>query len=225
MASSLKSRADAASIAGMAGGLQESARRPTIHQATSAYEAWLGRQMPLVQADLKLKHARMAESPFAFLRATFYRWRQLWPEVCSELASAPDVLGVGDLHVENFGTWRDREGRLAWGVNDFDEACWLPYANDLVRLAASARLAARENQLLGAEERMCETLLAGYQEAMSSGGGPGCRGRPGDAPRGLAIALRASLLLTPTELRPGFLAGQPAIGSVSPRTELGREAW
>jgi len=32
------------------------------------------------------------------------------------------VLAVGDLHVENFGTWRDAEGRLIWGVNDFDES-------------------------------------------------------------------------------------------------------
>ena len=54
----------------------------------------------------------MADSPFAFLRATFYRWVQLWPKVCPELANAALVLGVGDLHVENFGTWRDSEGRL-----------------------------------------------------------------------------------------------------------------
>ena len=47
------------------------------------------------------------------------------------------LKGVGDLHVENFGTWRDVEGRLVWGVNDFDEAYALPYTNDLVRLVAS----------------------------------------------------------------------------------------
>lgn len=39
-------------------------------------------------------------------------------------------MAVGDLHVENFGTWRDIEGRLVWGVNDFDEAHPLSYAND-----------------------------------------------------------------------------------------------
>ena len=105
-----------------------------IRQSTRAYEAWLGKQLPLVSADLKLKHQRMARSPFPFLRATFYRWSQLWPEACPDLASAPKVLGVGDLHVENFGTWRDAEGRLIWGVNDFDEPCRLPYANDLVQV-------------------------------------------------------------------------------------------
>jgi len=42
---------------------------------------------------------------------------------------------------KNFGTWRDGDGRLVWGVNDFDEAAVMPYPLDLVRLAASIRLA------------------------------------------------------------------------------------
>ncbi len=51
------------------------------------------------------------------------------------------MLAVGDIHVENFGTWRDAEGRLVWGVNDFDDAARMPYAIDIVRLATSAVLA------------------------------------------------------------------------------------
>ena len=117
-----------------------------IKQASQVYEAWLGNRITLIPADLELKHQRMAESPFPFLQATFYRWIQRWPEVCPDLATAPVVLSVGDLHVENFGTWRDAEGRLIWGINDFDEAFPMPYTNDLVRLAASAILAIRENQ-------------------------------------------------------------------------------
>ncbi len=126
--------------------------------------------MPLLAADLKLKHRRMAESSFGFLRATFYRWAQLWPKICPELAAAPRVLGVGDLHVENFGTWRDGEGRLVWGVNDFDEACTLPYTNDLVRLAVSIQLAVAANHLACDIGAACAALLAGYQEAFAKGG-------------------------------------------------------
>ena len=77
----------------------------------------------------------MAQDALSFLCATFYRWAQLFPALCAKLARAPKVLGIGDLHVENYGTWRDAEGRLVWGINDFDEACPLPYTNDLVRLA------------------------------------------------------------------------------------------
>ena len=29
----------------------------------------------------------MAEAAFPFLRATFYRWMQVWPEACADLAT------------------------------------------------------------------------------------------------------------------------------------------
>src|ERR1035437_5668771 len=143
-----------------------------IKKATTAYEAWLGGKIPLIDVDLRLKHQRMAQSPFPFLRATFYRWVQRWPQVCPELANAPVVLGVGDLHVENFGTWRDGEGRLIWGVNDFDETALIPYTNDLVRLAVSARLAIRENHLSFDPTDACDAILAGYREGFGKSGAP-----------------------------------------------------
>jgi Uncharacterized protein conserved in bacteria (DUF2252) len=143
-----------------------------IQKATREYEAWLAARIPLIQADLDFKHQRMNEGAFPFLRATFYRWVQVWPQVCPELAEAPVVLGVGDLHVENFGTWRDSEGRLIWGVNDFDEACRLPYANDLVRLAASAALAVQAKRLSCDPADLCGAILAGYQESLEEGGRP-----------------------------------------------------
>src|SRR5262249_28327258 len=85
-----------------------------ILQSTRAFEQWMARQIPVVRKDLRLKHQQLAESAFFFLRGTFYRWMQRWPEVCADLADAPKLACVGDLHVENFGTWRDAEGRLVW---------------------------------------------------------------------------------------------------------------
>jgi uncharacterized protein DUF2252 len=82
------------------------------------------------------------------------------------------VLGVGDLHVENFGTWRDGEGRLIWGINDFDEATTLPYTNDLVRLCTSALIAISEARLDTPSQRACESVLEGYTEALREGGEP-----------------------------------------------------
>ena len=114
----------------------------------------------------------MAEDPFNFLRGTFYRWAQVWREVCPELAQAPEVLAVGDLHVENFGTWRDAEGRLVWGVNDFDETYPMPYTNDLVRLAVSANLAASEGHLKIHGTAIAKAILDGYVECLRSGGRP-----------------------------------------------------
>jgi uncharacterized protein DUF2252 len=149
----------------------KSARRSaTILEATASYEAWLGEQVRLIPEDLDRKHVAMRAAPFPFLRATYYRWVQLWPQVCKHLRGAREVLAVGDLHVENFGTWRDAEGRLAWGINDFDE-CWrLPYTNDLVRLAVSARLAISGGDLALDAGAADAALLAGYREGLEAGG-------------------------------------------------------
>ena len=143
-----------------------------IVKATRRFETWLGQHTTIVVPDLRLKHKRMAEGAFPFLRATFYRWMQLWPEVCADLAKAPRVLAVGDLHVENFGTWRDVEGRLVWGVNDFDEAAVLPYTIDLVRLATSAVLAIQAGHLAMKAKEALDAILQGYSKALIEGGRP-----------------------------------------------------
>ena len=143
-----------------------------VVKATRLFEEWLGHRTDLIQKDLHLKHTNMKAAVFPFLRATFYRWAQIWPEVCSELANGPQVLAVGDLHVENFGTWRDAEGRLIWGVNDFDEAHPMAYANDLVRLAVSAHLASEAGSLPLKQRDICDSILEGYREGLRTGGLP-----------------------------------------------------
>jgi hypothetical protein len=141
-----------------------------IQRSTERYEAWLGERIPLIQADIKRKHALMKETAFPFLRATFYRWAQTWPEVSPETFKAPVAQSVGDLHVENFGTWRDVEGRLIWGVNDFDEAWWMPYTCDLVRLATSALMAIAANHMQIEGKRACQAILQGYKDGLRAGG-------------------------------------------------------
>jgi uncharacterized protein (DUF2252 family) len=143
-----------------------------IAKSTCRYESWLGAHTTLVKQDLRLKHRRMAEGVFPFLRATFYRWIERWPEVCADVANAPRLLSVGDLHIENFGTWRDLEGRLVWGVNDFDEAAVLPFTQDLARLAASTLLAIEEGHLSLKARVACAAILDGYRKSLAEGGRP-----------------------------------------------------
>lgn len=113
-----------------------------IHKSTSAYETWLSGQLhgEIAKADLREKHKRMRETAFVFLRATYWRWAERIPQLCPDLNTGPTVLAIGDVHVENFGTWRDEDGRVVWGVNDFDEAAEMPYTLDLLRLVVSAFL-------------------------------------------------------------------------------------
>jgi hypothetical protein len=143
-----------------------------IQQATRQYETWLAGHLRVVSSDLGAKHRMMAGDVFSFLRATFYRWMQLYPALCPKPARAPTVLAVGDLHVENYGTWRDAEGRLIWGINDFDEVFPLPYTVDLVRLATSAWLAGELGHLSLGSANVCEVILEGYAKGLENGGEP-----------------------------------------------------
>jgi hypothetical protein len=135
----------------------------SIQRDTRRYENWLRKQCRVVKHDLDRQHERMAGSSFMFLRATYYRWARKIEEWCPELSDAPHVLAVGDVHTENFGIWRDKEGRLVWGINDYDEAAPMPYLFDLVRLAASARLAPGL-PLTSAE--VGAAILGGYQRGL-----------------------------------------------------------
>ena len=132
-----------------------------IRDSVRGYEAWLRDRLGsrLVEADLAAKHEAMADDAFQFLRGTCWRWCELAPELCPELIAAPQVPSVIDSHAGNFGLWRDVEGRLVWGVNDYDEAAVAPWPLDLVRLAASALVAAPDG--LGARD-VAAAILEGY---------------------------------------------------------------
>ena len=143
-----------------------------IVTATSDFENWVGHHTQLVKTQLAEKHRQMAKSPVQFLRGTFYRWTQIFPEICPELAKAPTVLSVGDLHIASFGTWRDGFGRLIWGIDDFDEAYPLSYANDLVRLAVSAILDASEGEIKVGLGNVIDVILDGYRTCLREGGLP-----------------------------------------------------
>lgn len=127
------------------------------------FEAWLRTQCRVVESDLAHKHKRMRKNAFIFLRATYFRWARRIEAICPALKTAPRVLSVGDTHTENYGTWRDLEGRLVWGVNDFDEAAVMPYPFDLVRLATSARLA--PDMAIGTRETAA-AILDGYKQGV-----------------------------------------------------------
>jgi uncharacterized protein (DUF2252 family) len=138
----------------------------SLTESTAAYERWLKEELAgnLVVNDLHRKHKKMAEAPFPFLRATYWRWSETILDICPALVNAPAVLAVGDIHLENFGTWRDVEGRVVWGVNDFDEAAEMPYALDLVRLGVSAALGCPH---IDTDAHICDNILRGYTRGLA----------------------------------------------------------
>jgi hypothetical protein len=142
------------------------AQMTTIRQSVTAYETWMRAQLgaDLVEVGLDKKHKLMKADRFSFLRGTYWRWAETILDICPELKSAPQLLAIGDTHLENFGTWRDEEGRLVWGANDFDEAAVMPYALDLVRLATSAILARSEDS--PTPRVVADSILAGYRRGL-----------------------------------------------------------
>ena len=98
---------------------------------------------------LRLKVARMAESPLAFLRGTFHLYaRDVMDKVCEAVpvldSSGPELDLVGDIHTENYGTFKAGDGVIHYDINDFDETTRGHFAFDVCRLATSLFLAARE---------------------------------------------------------------------------------
>ncbi len=137
----------------------------SLLEDNTAYEDWLRRHCDVVEADLKAKHDYMRKNAFQFLRATCFRWSRTIEALLPDLAEAPAVLAVGDAHRGNFGTWRDAEGRLIWGINDFDDAALMPYPLDLVRLCTSVRLS--EDEKVRPREAAA-AILAGYRRGLDA---------------------------------------------------------
>ena len=111
-----------------------------------------------------LRMARMAASPFAFLRgsATVMAW---------DLAQSPSightVMIDGDAHVNNFGLFRTPRQDVVFDLNDFDETLVAPWEWDLKRLTASINVAARENGVdADGRDRAVRSASAAYRTTM-----------------------------------------------------------
>ncbi len=111
-----------------------------------------------------VRHARMLQSPFAFLRGSA-------AVMAADLASTPQtglqVELCGDMHVSNFGVFASAERKLVFAINDFDECQFGPWEWDLKRLAASAFVAARH---LGGDTGACDAaaraIVTSYQKRL-----------------------------------------------------------
>lgn len=134
----------------------------------SRYEEWRGKRIQILPRELDRKLAGMYESPWSLARATYPRFATVFAELAPELAKAPSVLSAGDLHPENFGTWRDRAGRLTWGVDNLDEIDLLPYTADLVRLASTALLAIDAGLLALDPDAASAAIEQGWRERVAA---------------------------------------------------------
>jgi hypothetical protein len=109
---------------------------------------------------LQHKYERMSASPFAFLRGAVPLWAAALHREPKLLEGLPgEGTLVGDLHLENFGTFFTDEGWL-FHINDFDETHQGPWAYDVLRLLTSIELSAE--QLAVSAKTACRDALDGY---------------------------------------------------------------
>ena len=117
---------------------------------------------------LALKYKAMRASAFAFLRGSCHLFYDRLAQLA--LPAAPLVWACGDLHLENFGSYKGDNRLVYFDLNDFDEAALAPCTWDLARLLASVLVAART---LGVDApgalRLCDAFNGAYGAALASG--------------------------------------------------------
>lgn len=113
---------------------------------------------------LPLRYARMASSPWAYLRGAA-------AVMAADLAIRPHsgltVQMCGDAHILNFGLWASPERQLLFDARDFDETLPGPFEWDLKRLATSVYvLAATESVAESTADEAARAVIESYRTAM-----------------------------------------------------------
>ena len=118
---------------------------------------------------LAMKYRNMRTSAFVYLRATCHLFPAQLPEL-KMLAKAPAIWSSGDLHLENFGSYKGDNRLTYFDVNDFDESALIPASWDLVRLLTSVRLASAELELKAEQvHQLLDDLLVAYFRELRHG--------------------------------------------------------
>ena len=163
---------------------------------------------------LAIKYKGMRSSPFVFLRATCHLFYSRLPDL-PLLAEAPPVWCCGDLHLQNFGSYKGDNRLVYFDLNDFDESALAPASWDLLRFLTSVLIGAdsMEVKKAGALE-LCDAFLDAYRDTLVSG-------KAGWIERETASGLIGDLLDgLRGRLRPGFLDGRTELKGKQRRLRL-----
>jgi uncharacterized protein (DUF2252 family) len=116
-----------------------------------------------------LKYQKMQEDAFAFFRGTCHLFYEDWPAQTA-LNAAPLTWICGDLHLENFGTYKGDDRLTYFDINDFDESALAPCTWELARFLTSVRVTAQSLELDEASAlALCDRFLQAYTLALSTG--------------------------------------------------------
>jgi uncharacterized protein (DUF2252 family) len=118
---------------------------------------------------LAMKYSALRADPFSFLRGTCHLFYDRLDEAGFDVA-APAVWCCGDLHLENFGSYKGDNRLVYFDINDFDEAALAPASWELVRLAASLHVGLEAQGLPGEHVGgLVEVMIEAYAQALAGG--------------------------------------------------------
>lgn len=122
-----------------------------------------------ISSILPQKYAKLPKNAFTFFRGTCHLFYQDLP-VNLTTFSAPIVWICGDLHLENFGTYKGDDRQIYFGINDFDEGALAPCTWDITRLLTSIFLAADPLNLDRSDaDKLADLYLNSYTNTLSIG--------------------------------------------------------
>lgn len=111
----------------------------------------------------------MRQTPLSFMRGTCHLFYATLPRVAA-LDDAPDAWLSGDLHAENFGTYKGDNRLTYFDVTDFDESVLGPPTLDAVRFLASILVAAGDWGLTLEEgEALAARAAVAYTTELATG--------------------------------------------------------
>ena len=105
------------------------------------------------QSVLQLKYTAMSEDAFSFFRGTCHLFYEDLLKKYPFNFSPPAWI-CGDLHIENFGSYRGENRLMYFDINDFDEAILAPVLFEIARLIVSVEITACEFKFIKKERNL-----------------------------------------------------------------------
>ncbi len=118
---------------------------------------------------LKIKYEALTENPFRFYRGTCHLFYEDLLKA-SPLPLSPLTWVCGDLHIENYGSYKGDNKLVYFDMNDFDEAVLAPASYELARMVTSILIAFDSLEIEPEKAlKMAQLFLKTYAATLSTG--------------------------------------------------------
>jgi len=118
---------------------------------------------------VKLKYEAMTENAFRFFRGTCHLFYEDLA-AAQPLPLSPLAWICGDLHIENFGSYKGDNKLVYFDMNDFDEAVLAPASYEVVRMVTSIFIAFDALNIDGEKAlKMAQLYLRTYSATLAKG--------------------------------------------------------